>query len=74
MTFHLTRGHIKFSSVWVVECTVATIWEIATHSVDRILTICNLVNFSYFTFWFLGLDLGSGCFSSWSLHTFYFKA
>ena len=34
-----------------------------------ILTICN---FSYFPFWFLGLDLGSDCFSSWSLHTVYF--
>ena len=34
-----------------------------------ILTICN---FRYFPFLFLGLDFGSDCFSSWSLHTFYF--
>ena len=32
-----------------------------------ILTICNL---NYFPFWFKGLDLGSNCFSIWSLHTF----
>ena len=33
-----------------------------------ILTICN---FSYFPFSFRGLDLGSGCFRSWSLGTFF---
>ena len=47
--------------------------ERAAHSVDHmfscILAICN---FSYFRFWFLGLDLGSDCFSSWSVHTYYF--
>ena len=52
-------------------CLVATFWEIAAHSVDHmfffIMTICN---FSYFPFLFLGLDLGSDCFSSWLLHTF----
>ena len=32
-----------------------------------ILTICN---FSYFPFWFLGMDLGSDFFSCWSLHSF----
>ena len=35
-----------------------------------ILTICK---FSYVPFWFLGLNLGSGCFSSWSLLTIYSK-
>ena len=34
-----------------------------------ILTICNFI---YFPFWFWGLYLGSGCFSSVSLHVFYF--
>ena len=34
-----------------------------------ILTICN---FSYFPFWFLGLDLGSDFFSCWSLQLFTF--
>ena len=35
-----------------------------------ILTICD---FSYCPFLFLGLDFGSNCFSSWSLHTSNFK-
>ena len=59
-----------FSSVCVAE------GNSCPHSVTQlticflcILTICNFFNFP---FWFGGLDLGSDCFSSWSLHTFYF--
>ena len=52
---------------------MATFWKIAANSVDIfslcILTICN---FSYFPFRFWVLDLGSDCFNSWILHTFYF--
>ena len=63
--------HIVFSSVWIAEwppfekemLTRRTIYSLC------ILTICN---FSYFPFWFWVLDLGSDCFSSWSLHTFNF--
>ena len=48
--------------------TVAFSYRVSVCSLS-ILTICN---FSYFPFWFFGLDLGSDCFSSSSLHTFYF--
>ena len=44
-------------SLWLTICFICT------------LTICN---FSYFPFLFWGLDLGSDCFSSWSLYYFYF--
>ena len=35
-------------------------------------TLVTICNFSYFAFWFWVLDLGSGCFISWSLHSFDF--
>ena len=54
--------HIIFSSVWVAG-------ERAAHSVDHVFSL--YFDFSYFPFWFRGLDLGSDCFSPWSLHTFY---
>ena len=28
------------------------------------------IRFGYFLFWFQGLDFGSDCTSSWSLHSF----
>ena len=50
MTFHLTCVRIIFSSVF--GCLVATIWEIAAHSLNIcclcVLTSCNI---SYFPFW-----------------------
>ena len=57
MTFHLTCVHIIFSSVCIAEkppfgeklLTRLTICSLCS------MTICN---FSYFPFWFLGLDLG----------------
>ena len=66
VTFHLLC--VTFSSVWVAEWQTfgkELIW--LTISCLCILTISN---FSYFPFWFVGLGFGSGCFSSWSLHTF----
>ena len=69
--FHLTCVQISFSSVWVAE------WPPFGKKMLNRLTICilcilTICNFSYFPFSFLGLDLGSDCFSSRSLHTFYF--
>ena len=63
MTFHLTYVHIIFSSVSVAE------WPPFGKQLLTRLTICSLCvlticNISCFTFWFLGLDLGSDCFSS----------
>ena len=63
VTFHLMCVHIIFSSISVAEwqpfgkklLTRLTIFSLC------ILTICNI---RYFQFWFLGLDLGSDCFSS----------
>ena len=56
---------------------MATFWERADHSVDHtnvcslcILTICK---FSYFPFWFLGLDLGSDYLVPGPLHAIYFS-
>ena len=71
MTFHLMCVHISFSSVWVAERP-----SFGKELLPR-LTICSLCilticNFSYFPLWFLGLDLGSDCFRSLCLHTFYF--
>ena len=59
-----------FSSACVAEWApfgkeLLTLLTICSHC---ILTICN---FSYFPFWFCGLDLGSDCISSWSLYTLY---
>ena len=68
--------YIIFSSgwvglVWVVE------WSSFGKELLTRLTICSLCSlticsFSYFQFWFSGLDLDSDCFSSWCLHTLYF--
>ena len=63
MTFHLTCVHIILSSVWVAE------WPSFGKQLLTRLTICSICiltiyNFSHFPFWFLGLDLGSDCFSS----------
>ena len=71
VTFHLMRVNIIFSSVWVAE------WPSFWKELLTRLTICSLCTltickFSYLAFWFLGADLGSDGFSSWSLHTFYF--
>ena len=62
---------ICFRSVWVAE------WPPLGKGLLTRLTICSpciltFCNFDYFPFWFLGLDFGSDCFSSWSLHTFNF--
>ena len=56
-----------FSSVLVAE------WPSFGKELLTGLTICSccfstICNFSSFPFWFLGLDLGSDCFSSWYLH------
>ena len=58
MTLNLTRVHIINSSVWVAE------WPPFGKYLLTRLTICSLCilticNFSYFPFWFWGLDLGS---------------
>ena len=63
LTFHLMCVHIIFSSVLVAE------WPYFGKELLPRLTICSLCiltlcNFSYFPFWFSGLDLGSDCFSS----------
>ena len=70
VTFHLMYVHIMFSSVCVAE------WPPFLKELLTRLTICShfiltFCTFSSFPFWFLGLDLGSNCFSSWSLNTFY---
>ena len=44
--------------------------SLGDHILFCILTVCNISG--YFPFWFGGLDLGSDCFGSWSLHDFYF--
>ena len=71
MTFRLTCVHIIFSSVWVAE------WppfgkELLTRLAICSLCILTICNFSYSPFWDIGLDLASDCFSTWSLHSFYF--
>ena len=71
MTFHLMYVHVIFNSVWVSE------WSAFGKELLTRLTICSfciltICNFNYFPFGFLGLDLGSDCYSPWSLHTFYF--
>ena len=68
MTFHLMCGHIIFSSVWVAE------WPHFGKELLTRLTICCLCILTICNFPFLsgGLDLDSDCFSSGSLHTFYF--
>ena len=43
---------------------MATFREIAAHSVDMFSLYLTFCNFSYFPFWFSGLDLGSDCFSA----------
>ena len=68
MTFHLMFRHIIFSLFWAAE------WSPFGKELPTRLTICflcilSICNFSYLV---LGQDLGSDCFSSWSLHTCYF--
>ena len=51
-----------------------TILERAAHSVDRMFFLYfDYLSFSYFPFVLLWRDLGSDCFSSWSLLTCYFQ-
>ena len=57
-----------FSSVLVAE------WppfekELFTRLTLGSLFILTIRNCSYFPFWFSGMDFGSDCFCSWSLHT-----
>ena len=63
MTFPLTCVHINLVRFVLLS---GHLLGKAAHLVDHmfslyILTICN---FSYFPFWFCGLDLGSDCFGS----------
>ena len=71
VTFHLTCVHIILVRFRLLSGHLLE--KKAAHSVNHvlfcILTICNI---SYFPFWFLGLDVGSDCFSSWSLYTSYY--
>ena len=67
--FQLMCVSIVFSSVKVAE------WPSFWKELLTRLTICSLCtlvicNSSCFPFWFWGLDLGSGCFVSWSLRVF----
>ena len=70
VTFHLTCVHIILSSVSVAQ------WPPFGKKLLTRLTICSICILTFcnisFPFWFLGLDLGSNCFSSRSLHTLYF--
>ena len=53
---------------------IATDRATAPHMANAASLFCILIcNIGYFPFWFCGLDLGSDCFSSRSLHTFYFS-
>ena len=58
MTFHLTCVHIIFSSV--LDAKWPPFWKKLLNRLPicslHVLTICY---FSFFPFWFLGLDLGS---------------
>ena len=70
MTFHLMCVHIIFSSVCVAE------WPLFGKELLTRLTICHICSLCILTICnnrFLGLDLGSDCFSSWSLYIFYFS-
>ena len=63
MTFHFTCVHVIFSSVSVAE------WPPFGKELLTRLAICSLCvltscGISCFPFWFLGLELGSDCFSS----------
>ena len=64
MTFHLACVYIIFSLVWAAEWP--PFGKLAAHSVDHICSRCifTICNFSYFPFRFIGLVLGSDCFSS----------
>ena len=70
VTFHLTCVHIILGRIRLLSdhllgnsCSLG--WP---YVLFCILTICSI---SYFPIWFWGLELGSDCFSSRSLHTFY---
>ena len=55
MTFQSMCFYITFSSVSVAEWQ--PFWKIAAHSVDHMFScILNILNISYFPFWFLGMD------------------
>ena len=59
--------HITFTSVWVAEWP--TFWkELLTRLNICSLCILTICNFSYFPFWFRGLELGSNCFSYFLQH------
>ena len=56
-------NYLQAGSVWVAE------WQLFRKELLTRFTICSvciltICNFSYFKFWFRGLDLGSDCFSS----------
>ena len=69
VTFQLMRVHIIFNLVWVAEWSFFG-KELFTRLTIFSLYILTIRNFSNFPFWFLGLDVGSDCFSFWFLHTF----
>ena len=71
--FQLTCVHIIFSSVWVAG------WPPFGKYIHVLLTRLTMYSHCFFyynlvisRFGFEGWILGSGCFNSWSLHTFYF--